>query len=220
MKSRRMFLTVGLVGMWLLAAAVAIAAEAGPADVQLLTEAQRLYDGHKYDAALKRLNQVNHDSLGFWDKGKHDSLLAKTQKAVEAKTVDEKALADGQEALDKQRLATAVESLTAAANSPYLEDDKRDTARGLLQVAEERHRQAEARAKELITQAKTALDGGQTAEARNLVVEVKAMDVKLGLFDRMALSSLEKKLANAGSAVPVAVAAAEPVRAEPPVAPA
>jgi len=230
LKSRRMFLTVGLVGMWLLAAALAIAAEAETTDVQLLNEAQRLYDGHKYDAALKRLSQVNRNSLGFWDKGKHDSLLAKTQKAVEAKTVDEKALADGQESLDKQRLAAAVESLTAAANSPYLEDDKRDTARGLLQVAEERHRQAEARAKELITQAKTALDGGQTAEARNLVAEVKAMDVKLGLFDRMALSSLEKKLANAGSAAPVAVAAAsaeasaakaaEPVRAEPPAAPA
>ena len=220
----RMVLTLGVLGMWLAAGAVAIAAEAEPAtDTQLLSEAERLYGGHKYDAALKRLNQINRDALGFWDKGKYDSLSAKSQKAVEVKAADEQALADGQQAMDNQRLATAVERLTVAANSPYLEDDKRDTARGLLQVAQERHRQAETRAKELITQAKTALDGGQAAEARNLLAEVKAMDVKLGLFDRMALSSLEKKLASTGSAEPVAVAVAEPVRVEPaasPVAPA
>jgi len=201
------------------AAVMAIAADAEqPTADQLLSEAARLYDGHKYDAALKRLNEIQRDTLGFWDKGKFDSLLSKTQKAVGAKAADEQALAEGQKALDNQRVATAVESLSQAANSAYLEDDKRDQAKGLLQVAEDRHRQAETKARELLGQAKQALDKGQTAEARAAIAQIKAMDVKLGLFDRMALGSLEKKLASRPVATPpqesVVVASAEPVEAK------
>ncbi|MCX5648986.1 MAG: hypothetical protein NTX40_07815 [Planctomycetota bacterium] len=216
MKPARMLLIIGIVGVLLSAEAISIAAEAElPTADQLLSEAARLYDGHKYDAALKRLNEIQRDTLGFWDKGKFDSLLSKTQKAVGAKAADEQALAEGQKALDTKRVATAVESLSQAANSAYLEDDKRDQAKGLLQVAEERHRQAEAKAKELLGQAKQALDKGQTAEARAAIVGIRAMDVKLGIFDRMALGSLEKKLAGQPAATPpqekVVVASAEPV---------
>ncbi|MGB2755642.1 MAG: hypothetical protein WBE00_11125 [Phycisphaerae bacterium] len=225
MKPARILSIIGIVGVLLSAAVMAIAAEAEqPTADQLLSEAARLYDGHKYDAALKRLNGIQRDTLGFWDKGKFDSLLSKTQKAVGAKAADEQALAEGQEALDNQRVATAVESLSQAANSAYLEDDKRDQAKGLLQVAEERHRQAEAKVKELLGQAKQALDKGQTAEARAAIVDIKAMDVKLGLFDRMALRSLEKKLASQSAATPpqekVVAAPAEPVEAKAVVAPA
>ena len=225
MKPARILSIIGIVGVLLSAAVMAIAAEAEqPTADQLLSEAARLYDGHKYDAALKRLNGIQRDTLGFWDKGKFDSLLSKTQKAVGAKAADEQALAEGQEALDTQRVATAVESLSQAANSAYLEDDKRDQAKGLLQVAEERHRKAEAKAKELLGQAKRALDKGQTAEARAAIAQIKAMDVKLGLFDRMALGSLEKKLASQSAATPpqekVVVASAEPVEAKAVVAPA
>jgi len=219
LKPARILSIVGIVGVLLSAAGMAIAADAEqPTADQLLSEATRLYDGHKYDAALKRLNEIQRDTLGYWDKGKFDSLLFKTQKAVGAKAADEQALAEGQKALDTQRVATAVESLSQAANSAYLEDDKRDQAKGLLQVAEERHRQAEAKAKELLGQAKRALDKGQTAEARAAIVDIKAMDVKLGLFDRMALGSLEKKLASQPAATPpqekVVVASAEPVEAK------
>jgi len=224
LKPARILSIIGIVGVLLSAAVMAIAAEPEqPTADQRLSEAARLYDGHKYDAALKRLNEIQRDTLGFWDKGKFDSLLSKTQKAVGAKAVDEQALAEGQKALDNQRVATAVESLSQAANSAYLEDDKRDQAKGLLQVAEERHRQAEAKAKELLGQAKRALDKGQTAEAHAAIVDIKAMDVKLGLFDRMALGSLEKKLASQSAATPpqekVVVASAEPVEAKAVAAP-
>jgi hypothetical protein len=219
LKPARILSIVGIVGVLLSAAVLALAAEPEqPTADQLLSEAARLYDGHKYDAALKRLNEIQRDTLGFWDKGKFDSLLSKTQKAVGAKAADEQALAEGQKALDNQRVATAVENLSQAANSAYLEDDKRNQAKGLLQVAEERHRRAEAKAKELLGQAKRALDKGQTAEARAAIVQVKAMDVKLGLFDRLALGSLEKKLASQPAATPprekVVVASAEPVEAK------
>jgi len=225
LKPARILSIIGIVGVLLSAAVMAIAAEPEqPTADQRLSEAARLYDGHKYDAALKRLNEIQRDTLGFWDKGKFDSLLSKTQKAVGAKAADEQALAEGQKALDNQRVATAVESLSQAANSAYLEDDKRDQAKGLLQVAEERHRQAEAKAKELLGQAKRALDKGQTAEARAAIVDIKAMDVKLGLFDRMALGSLEKKLASQPAATPpqekVVVASAEPVEVKAVAAPA
>ena len=226
MKPARILWIVGIVGVLLSAAVMAIAAEAEqPTADQLLSEAARLYDGHKYDAALKRLNEVPRDTLGFWDKGKFDSLLSKTQKAVGAKAADEQALAEGQKALDSQRVATAVGSLSQAANSAYLEDDKRNQAKGLLQVALERHRQAEAKAKELLGQAKQALDKGLSAEARAAITQIKAMDVKLGLFDRLALGSLEKKLASqpAPAATPlqekVVVASAEPVEAKAVAAP-
>ena len=225
MKPARTLSIIGIVVVLLSAAGMALAAEAEqPTADQLLSEAARLYDGHKYDAALKRLNEIQRDTLGFWDKGKFDSLLSKTQKAVGAKAADEQALAEGQKALDNQRVATAVESLSQAANSAYLEDDKRDQAKGLLQVAEERHRQAEAKARELLGQAKRALDKGQTVEARAAIDDIKAMDVKLGLFDRMALGSLEKKLASQPAATPPQkkgiVASAEPVEAKAVAAPA
>jgi len=224
LKPARILSIIGIVGVLLSAAVMAIAAEPEqPTADQRLSEAARLYDGHKYDAALKRLNEIQRDALGFWDKGKFDSLLSKTQKAIGAKAADEQALAEGQKALETQRVATAVERLSQAANSAYLEDDKRDQAKGLLQVAEERHRQAEAKAKELLGQAKQALDKGQTAEARAAIDGIKAMDVKLGLFDRMALGSLEKKLASQSAATPpqekVVVASAEPVEAKAVAAP-
>jgi len=226
LKPARSLLIIGIVGVLLSAAVMAIAAEPEqPTADQLLSEAARLYDGHKYDAALKRLNEIQRDTLGFWDKGKFDSLLSKTQKAVGAKAADEQALAEGEKALDNQRVATAVEGLSQAANSAYLEDDKRDQAKGLLQVAEDRHRKAKAKAKELLGQAKQALDKGQTAEARAAIDGIKAMDVKLGLFDRMALGSLEKKLASQPAAATppqekVIVAATEPVEAKAVAAPA
>jgi len=78
-----------------------------------------------------------------------------------------------------------------------------DTKRAL----EEKSKQMEAKAKELLGQAKRALDKGQTAEARAAIIDIKAMDVKLGLFDRLALGSLEKRLASQPAAPPPQAAA-------------
>jgi len=192
--SYRILLAVGVAGVLVGAVAVAVAAQTEDATT-LLREAEKLHKLHKYDAALKRLDQIDRDTLGFWDKGKYDSLLEKSRKAVEAKAADQGAFAQGKEALEKGRLATAVEQLKSAANSAYLDERERDQAKGLLRVAEQRHRGAQEKAKALLNRAKQALAGGRTEEARDRVKEVRSMDVNLGWFERTALSDLEKKLA-------------------------
>ncbi|HUS44957.1 MAG TPA: hypothetical protein VM219_02880 [Phycisphaerae bacterium] len=196
MNSYRILLAVGVAGVLVGVVAVAVAAQAEDATT-LLREAEKLHKLHKYDAALKRLDRIDRDTLGFWDKGKHDSLLEKSRKAVEAKAADQGAFVQGKEALEEGRLATAVEQLKSAANSPYLDERERDQAKGLLQVAEQRHRGAQEKAKALLDRAKGALAGGRTEEARDRVKEVRSMDVNLGWFERTALSGLEKKLAQA-----------------------
>ena len=194
MNSYRILLAVGVAGVLVGVVAVAVAAQAEDATT-LLREAEKLYKLHKYDAALKRLDQIDRDTLGFWDKGKCDSLLKKSRKAVEAKAADQGAFAQGKEALEKGRLATAIEQLQSAANSTYLDGRERDQAKGLFQVAEQRHRGAQEKAKALLDHAKGALAGGRPDEARDKVKEVRSMDVNLGWFERTALSDLEKKLA-------------------------
>ena len=74
-----------------------------PAPQQLIDEAKKLSAAHDDQGALKRLQAVKTGDLNFFEKTfTFDPLLAKTEKAVPAKAADEKALADGNEALGKE----------------------------------------------------------------------------------------------------------------------
>jgi type II secretory pathway component GspD/PulD (secretin) len=154
--------------------AAAAAAEApkaaAPSPQQLMEEARKLYAAHNYDAAMKRLQPINPDQLGLFERGAYQGLLADTQKAVEGKPADEKAFADGKAALDQKNFALAVAKLTQAANSPYLEDDKAGPAKGLLQLALDGQKKAvaEAAAKadaDKIAQAKAEAEKAARAKA-------------------------------------------------------
>jgi len=141
LKLGKILLAVGLVGVvWALVGVpmVARAAEKSPAD--LLAEAAKLCEAHNYEGALKRLQKIDRAALGFFDKGKYDALLEDTQKAVAGKAADDKAFAEGKEALSKKQFATAIKKLSQAAESPYLDADKAGPAKGLLRLARARPR--------------------------------------------------------------------------------
>jgi general secretion pathway protein D len=157
-----MMLAVGLVGMLLVLVASQIVAQ-GPtaAPKQLLDEAKTLYAAHNYDRALERLKQVDRAGLGFFEKGTYDSLLDKTKKAIEGKAADEKALADGKDALSKKNFAVAIEKLSQAAKSPYLPDEGATNAKALLRVAKDGEAAAETE-----TKAKKDQEAKAAAEAK------------------------------------------------------
>ena len=206
-------LAVGLVGMLLAVAASQLLAEAtGVAPTkQLLDEARKLYAAHNYDGALRRLQQVDRADLGFLEKGTFDSLLKNTQKAVEGKAAAEKAFTEGKDALEKKRYATAIDRLSVAAGSEYLEDEKSGPAQGLLQLANDEHAGAVADARTRIAKAQAALKDGRADNAAALIKGVEAMDVRLDAAERNALAAINKDLA--APAKPVgAVAAAAPAR--------
>ena len=193
MKLRPIMLVVAVVGLGLVLVAGVSPAATSPK--QLLEEAKSLHAAHNYDAALKRLRQIKRDDLGFFEKGGFDSLLSKTQRAVTGKAVDEKAFADGKEALSKKQYATAVEKLSQAASSPYLEADKSGPAKGLLRLAQDGHDKALAQAKTLLAQAAADVKSGKTADARKKMDEVQALDVRLGGTERASLADLNKAMA-------------------------
>ena len=186
---------------------VAQGAEVSPKE--LLKQARTLYDAHNYDGALKRLQQIKPADLGFFEKGGYNSLLDKTQKAVTGKAADEKAFADGKEALSKKRFGTAVEKLSQADRSKYLDAEKAGPAKGLLRLAQDGHAKALARARTLLTQAAADAKAGKAADARKKIKEVEAMDVRLGRSERQALADANKAIATA-EAKPATKLAAKP----------
>jgi type II secretory pathway component GspD/PulD (secretin) len=209
-------MAVGLVGLIVGMAAAVYAADAGATGAngataqQLMDDARKLSVAHNYEAALKRLQQVNRDQLGFWDKGAYESLVKQTETAIAGKAADEKAFADGREALNAKRYATAIAKLSQAADSKYLEDEKVGPARSLCVLAQDGQAKANEQAVALIRQGKDAIAAGKVAEARKDLDQVKALDVKLGWLDSAALADLDKKVAEAEKApakAPVAVAA-------------
>jgi len=200
----------GVLGaVWIGGAVAAGAAEPSAAD--LLAEARKLYQAHNYEGALKRLQQIDRASLGFFDRGKYDALLKETQKGVAGKAADEKAFAEGKEALAQGRYATAIAKLTQAAKSPYLEADKAGPAEGLLRLARDGHDKALRQARDLLGQARGDLEAGRADAARKKVAQVEAMDLNFAKADRAALADLKNRLA---------VAAAKPVAPKPPAKPA
>jgi len=208
-----------LAGMGALAVAVA-AQEEPQTDKQLLADAERLVNVHKYDAAVKRLDQINAGALGLFDKGKYNSVLGKAKEGALQKPLDEQAIADGKAAIDQQRYGTAVDKFDQAAKSPWLEDSDRETAKGLLEMAKERHNRALAGARDLLAQGKEAAKAGRLGEARTLVDQIKAKDVRFGFFDRIAMADLEKKVAGVAPAAVAAAPAAPPATSPPVRAPA
>ena len=213
---KKVVMAVGLVGLIVGMAAAVYAADAGATGAngataqQLMDDARKLSVAHNYEAALKRLQQVNRDQLGFWDKGAYESLVKQTETAIAGKAADEKAFADGREALNAKRYATAIAKLSQAADSKYLEDEKVGPARSLCVLAQDGQAKANEQAVALIRQGKDAIAAGKVAEARKDLDQVKALDVKLGWLDSAALADLDKKVAEAEKApakAPVAVAA-------------
>ena len=196
-KSATILLTAVVFGVLVGAVAQPVAAQEGPAETSkvLLDEAKKLYAVHKYDAVLKRLEQIDRASLGFFEKGSYDSLIEKSKKAVVQKAEDEVAFDEGKEALTQDRPGTAIERLSQAAGSPYLDGDKREVAKGLLEVAKEKHKTAAAEAKALLKTAKAAVKDGKADEAKAALEQVKGMDVRLGSWERGDMAWVEKELA-------------------------
>ena len=197
MKLVKMMVVLAVMGTYLALGAASLVAANGqgstpapaPASAQqLIDEAKKLSAAHDYQGALKRLQAVKTGDLNFFEKTfTFDPLLAKTEKAVPAKAADEKALADGNEALGKERFATAVDKFSQAADSDYLAAEQATQAKALLLKAKDGLKAANDKAVALIGQAKTALKAGKVADARKDVDQVAAMDVKLGWQDRAAL---------------------------------
>jgi len=169
------------------------AAEKSPAD--LLADARKMYDAHNYQGALKRLQSIDRDALGFFDKGKFDALLGDTQKGVTGKAAHEKAFAEGKEALANKQYATAIAKLTLAAESEYLEADKAGPAKGLLRLARDGHDKGLQQARDLIDQAAADLKAGKQADARKKLQQVQAMNLNLAGADRKNLAELDRGLA-------------------------
>ena len=228
MKLGKIVVAVAVVGMWLVLAVApgvaangegAVTAKAAPAPTasQLVDKAKTLYAAHNYEAALKQLQQVKRDDLGLFEKWGYDSLLSKTEKAIPAKAADEKAFAEGREALTKGRFATAGAKLSQAAKSDYLTGEQTSQAKALRVTADDQLAKSNEKATALIGQAKVALKAGKTAEAQKAVDEIKGMDVTLGWWDRRALADVEGQLAQVTKAAkpvekaPLAVVAAKPV---------
>ncbi len=210
MKLGKTLLVVGLVGLvWAMVAGSGAVQAAEKSAAELLDEATRLYEAHNYEGALKRLQAIDRAGLGFFDKGKYDALLEDTQKAVTGKAADEKAFAEGKEALSEKQYATAMRKLSQAAESPYIEADKAGPAQGLLRLARDGHAKALQQARDLLDQAAADAKQGKTDAAQQKIDQVRAMDVQLAAADRADLAELQQGLATA-------VAQAEPApRPEP-----
>jgi len=216
MKRGKILVAVGVMGVVLAIVGSPMAAQAAEVSPkQLLDEAEKLYAAHNYDGALKRLQQVKPADLGFFEKGTYKSLLEKTQKAVTGKAADEKAFADGKEALSKKRFGTAVEKLTQAANSKYLDAEKAGPAKGLLRLAKDGHEKALAQAKTLLAQAAADAKAGKMADARKTIQQVEAMDVHLGRAESQALADATKAIAAAEAKPPPTKVAAKPTPPKP-----
>jgi len=168
LKLGKMMLAVGIVGLMLaMAVSYGLAANGTATSPKaLLDEAKTLYAAHNYERALDRLKAIDPKALGFFEKGTYDSLLSKTQKAIEGKAADEKALTDGKEALAKKSYAVALEKLAQAASSDYLADEQSQQAKALLAVAKKDQAQAAADAKTKADQeAKAKTDQAAKADA-------------------------------------------------------
>ena len=159
MKLGKTILAVGVVGLLMaLVVSQAVAEGPAPSPKQLLKDAETLYAAHSYDRALERLKAIDPPSLGPWDRGTYDRLLGRTQKAIDGKASDEKALTEGKEALTKKNYAVAIEKLAQAASSGYLADEQSQQAKALLALAKKDQAQA-------ATEAKTKADQEAKAKA-------------------------------------------------------
>ncbi|MBE3097477.1 MAG: hypothetical protein IMZ44_10160 [Planctomycetes bacterium] len=182
MKLARVVIVVALVGLFLGAAAQGWAAPAnaapatakGPSASQVLGEAKKSYAAHDYEGAMKRLEQIKADELGFFELMDYKSMLERTRSAIPAKAADEKAFADGRQAFEGKNVALAVEKLSQAAASDYLETDKTSAAKGLLAQARDQKAKADNAAEATrLAQAKAEADKKAKAEAEAKAAKLK-----------------------------------------------
>jgi general secretion pathway protein D len=173
---------VALVGLFLGAAAQGWAAPVnaapakarGPSASQVLGEAKKSYAAHDYEGALKRLEQIKADDLGFFERIDYKSMVEKTRKAIPAKAADEKAFADGRQAFEAKNFALAIGKLSQAAASDYLETDKMSAAKGLLAWA----RDEKAKADNAAEAARLAQAGAEADKKARAEAEAKAAQLK------------------------------------------
>jgi len=183
LKLARVVIVVALVGLFLGAAAQGWAAPVnaapakarGPSASQVLGEAKKSYAAHDYEGALKRLEQIKADDLGFFERIDYKSMVEKTRKAIPAKAADEKAFADGRQAFEAKNFALAIEKLSQAAASDYLETDKMSAAKGLLAQARDEKAKADNAAEATrLAQAGAEADKKTKAEAEAKSAKLKA----------------------------------------------
>jgi len=182
LKLARVVIVVALVGLFLGAAAQGWAAPVnaapakarGPSASQVLGEAKKSYAAHDYEGALKRLEQIKADDLGFFERIDYKSMVEKTRKAIPAKAADEKAFADGRQAFEAKNFALAIGKLSQAAASDYLETDKMSAAKGLLAWA----RDEKAKADNAAEAARLAQAGAEADKKARAEAEAKAAQLK------------------------------------------
>jgi tetratricopeptide (TPR) repeat protein len=160
-------LVAALVGMVLaLIGSQMVAQGPTPTPKEILAQAKTLYAAKNFDRALERLKQVDRAALNWLDRGGYDRLLENTKRAIDGKAADEKAFADGKDALAKKNFKAAVEKLSQAAKSEYLADEMGTQAKALLSVAKKDQAAAEAEAKERAAKAEADAKAKAQADAK------------------------------------------------------
>ena len=178
---------------------------AGPTAGELLAQARRQYDAGQYDAALKQLKSINRDDLNWFERAfSFDPLVRRSENAIAERAAAEKALADGQTDLAAKRYPAALEKLSLAADSEYLDKDKQAVARKAHAQAEQESAAAAQQVASLVDSARKSLKDGKLADARKAVQEAKSINVALGWSQRRSLSGVEGDLARAEAAPPKA----------------
>ena len=76
---------------------VCLPGEGDMADAELMREAQSLFAAGNPAAALRRLEWINREAVGYWERGKYDALLVRAREAVEALSKEARAAAQTRE---------------------------------------------------------------------------------------------------------------------------
>jgi len=76
---------------------VRLPGEGDMADAELMREAQSLFAAGNPAAALRRLEWINREAVGYWERGKYDALLVRAREAVEALSKEARAAAQTRE---------------------------------------------------------------------------------------------------------------------------
>ena len=85
---------------------VRLPGEGDMADTELMHEAERLFAAGEYEAARRRLEWIDRGAVGYWNRGKYDTLLARIREAVETMSKEERAAAQTREHVVSVRYKT------------------------------------------------------------------------------------------------------------------
>ncbi len=76
---------------------VRLPGEGDRTDAELVREAETLLAAGDHAAALRRLEWVSREAVGYWERGKYDALLARARRGVESMSKAERAAAETRE---------------------------------------------------------------------------------------------------------------------------